>query len=56
MEDAAKLAKLGNDAEAMDCYLTVLEIDADNATAWYCLGVLYARHQPLDKAVDACEN
>ena len=55
MEDAAKLAKLGNDAEAMDCYLSVLEIDADNATAWYCLGVLYARNNSLDKAVDAFE-
>ena len=55
MEDAAKLAKLGNDAEAMDCYLSVLEIDTDNATAWYCLGVLYARNNSLDKAVDAFE-
>ena len=55
MEDAAKLAKLGYDAEAMDCYLSVLEIDADNATAWYCLGVLYARNNSLDKAVDAFE-
>tara|TARA_Y100001970_G_scaffold65123_2_gene83311 strand:+ start:2574 stop:3728 length:1155 start_codon:yes stop_codon:yes gene_type:complete len=55
MEDAAKLAKLGNDAEAMDCYHSVLEIDADNATAWYCLGVLYARNNSLDKAVDAFE-
>ena len=55
MEDAAKLAKSGNDDAAITSYLSVLELDADNATAWYCLGVLYARTNSLDKAVEAFE-
>ena len=55
MEDAAKLAKSGNDDAAITSYLSVLEFDADNATAWYCLGVLYARTNSLDKAVEAFE-
>ena len=55
MDDAAKLAKSGNDDAAITSYLSVLELDADNATAWYCLGVLYARTNSLDKAVEAFE-
>ena len=55
MDDAANLARSGNDSEAIDSYLSVLEIDSENATAWYCLGVLYARTNNLEKAVRAFE-
>ena len=55
MDDAANLARSGNDSEAIDSYLSVLEINSENATAWYCLGVLYARTNNLEKAVRAFE-
>ena len=53
MEVAATLARSGNDTGAIEAYLSILEIDAENATAWYCLGVLYTRVNSLDKAVEA---
>ncbi len=56
MELAAEHARSGNDSDAIDSYLSVLEIDQENETAWYCLGVLYAREQSIDKAVEAFEN
>ena len=55
MEVAATLARSGNDTGAIEAYLSILEIDAENATAWYCLGVLYTRVNSLDKAVEAFE-
>ena len=55
MEVAATLARSGNDTGAIEAYLSILEIDAENATAWYCLGVLYTRANSLDKAVEAFE-
>ena len=55
MDDAAKLADSGNDDDAITSYLSVLEIDTENATAWYCLGVLYARINSLDNAIEAFE-
>ena len=55
MEVATTLARSGNDTGAIEAYLSILEIDAENATAWYCLGVLYTRVNSLDKAVEAFE-
>ncbi|MBU38864.1 MAG: hypothetical protein CMA59_05020 [Euryarchaeota archaeon] len=55
MDVAAKLAKSGNDDEAIESYLSVVEIDEENATVWYCLGVLYTRTGNLDMAVKAFE-
>ena len=55
MDDAAKHAESGNDDDAITSYLSVLEIETENATAWYCLGVLYARTNSLDKAIEAFE-
>ena len=56
MDLAAEHARSGNDSDAIESYLSVLEIDQENETAWYCLGVLYARAQSIDKAVEAFEN
>lgn len=55
MDHASKLAKSGDDSGAIESYLSVLEIDSENATAWYCLGVLYTGIKSLDKAVEAFE-
>lgn len=52
---ASKLAKSGDDSEAIKSYLAALDIDSENATAWYCLGVLYARNNSLDKAIESFE-
>ena len=53
MEIADSHANSGNDAEAIQAYMEALEIDPENATAWYCLGVLYSRTNSLDKAVES---
>jgi len=55
MDIASELAGSGNDAEAIDAYISVLDLDSENATAWYCLGVLYTRSNTPGKAVEAFE-
>ena len=55
MDLAAELAGSGNDAGAIDAYNSALDIDPENATAWYCLGVIYSRVNSLDDAVKAFE-
>ena len=53
MEIADSHANSGNDAEAIQAYMEALEIAPENASAWYCLGVLYSRTNSLDKAVES---
>ena len=46
----------GDYSSAIRTYLDVLKIDEDNATAWFCLGVLYSKTGLLKDAVEAFEN
>ena len=52
---ADALSKSGNDSEAIDSYLSAIRINSEHATAWYCLGVLYARIGLTEKSVEAFE-
>ena len=52
---ASNLARSGNDNEAIESYLSALEIDSENANAWYCLGVLYTKTNSIDKAIASFE-
>ena len=52
----ATLTNSGNYPKAIRTYLNVLNIDENNATAWFCLGVLYSKTGSLKEAVDAFEN
>ena len=56
MELAAEHARTGNDSDSIASYLSALEIDPQNETAWYCLGVLYTKANSIAKAVEAFEN
>ena len=38
----ATLTNSGDYSKAIRTYLNVLTIDENNATAWFCLGVLYS--------------
>lgn len=53
--EADALSKSGNDSEAIESYLSAIRINSDHATAWYCLGVLYARIGLTEKSVEAFE-
>ena len=46
----------GDYSSAIRTYLDALKIDEDNATAWFCLGVLYSKTGLLKDAVEAFEN
>ena len=52
----ATLTNSGDYSKAIRTYLNVLDIDENNATAWFCLGVLYSKTGSLKEAVDAFEN
>ena len=52
----ATLTNSGDYSKAIRTYLNVLSIDENNATAWFCLGVLYSKTGSLKEAVDAFEN
>ena len=45
----------GDYSSAILTYLDVLRIDENNATAWFCLGVLYSKTGSLKDAVEAFE-
>jgi len=53
--EASGHSKAGNLSVAIESYKTALMIDPDNATAWYCLGVIYARKGLIDDAIEAFE-
>ena len=46
----------GDYSSAIRTYLDALKIDEENATAWFCLGVLYSKTGSLKDAVEAFEN
>ena len=46
----------GDYSSAIRTYLDALKIDENNATAWFCLGVLYSKTGLLKDAVEAFEN
>tara|TARA_Y100000748_G_scaffold89181_1_gene74077 strand:+ start:294 stop:1487 length:1194 start_codon:yes stop_codon:yes gene_type:complete len=51
----ATLTNSGDYSKAIKTYLNVLSMDENNATAWFCLGVLYSKIGSLKEAVDAFE-
>ena len=51
----ATLTKSGDYSTAILTYLDALKIDENNATAWFCLGVLYSKTGSLKDAVEAFE-
>tara|TARA_Y100000768_G_scaffold97782_1_gene71289 strand:- start:2690 stop:3883 length:1194 start_codon:yes stop_codon:yes gene_type:complete len=51
----ATLTNIGDYSKAIKTYLNVLSMDENNATAWFCLGVLYSKIGSLKEAVDAFE-
>ena len=55
MKLGATLTNKGDYSTAILRYLDALEIDKDNATAWFCLGVLYSKTGSLKEAVEAFE-
>ena len=46
----------GDYSSAIRTYLDALKIDENNATAWFCLGVLYSKTGLLKDAVEAFKN
>lgn len=55
IKSASDLAKSGNYSDAIEAYLSIIDIDSANANAWYCLGVLYTQDNSLEKAIEAFE-
>ena len=49
----ATLTNSGDYSSAIRTYLDALKIDENNATAWFCLGVLYSKTGSLKDAVEA---
>ena len=55
IKSASDLAKSGNYSDAIETYLSIIDIDSANANVWYCLGVLYTQTNSLEKAIEAFE-
>ena len=55
LEEASVMANSGLIADAVEMYMRAISIDRENATAWYCLGVLHSRDGSLKEAVDSFE-
>ena len=53
---ARSLADRGEEITAIEAYKEVVVIDPENATAWYCLGVLYSGRGLTHRAIEALEN
>ena len=51
----ATLTKSGDYSTAILTYLDALRMDENNATAWFCLGVLYSKTGSLKDAIEAFE-
>ena len=56
LDNAKKLAENGDYESAIDLYLSIVESDVDNATAWYCLGVIYHNNEQLELSLEAFQN
>lgn len=53
----AKALSVSGDLEgAIRIHCSVIDIDSNNATSWYCLGVLYFETGLLGKSIEAFEN
>jgi tetratricopeptide (TPR) repeat protein len=52
---ARSLAGHGEEIAAIEVYEEVVVIDPENATAWYCLGVLYSGQGLSHRAIEALE-
>ena len=55
LNDAEALCSNGDFEDAISKYRSVIDIDPENATSWYCLGVLYHRIGSNAKSVEAFE-
>ena len=51
----ATLTNSGDYPKAIQTYLDAIRMDQNNATAWFCLGVLYSKTGSLKDAVEAFE-
>ena len=51
----ATLTNSGDYPKAIQTYLDAIRMDQNNATAWFCLGVLYCKTGSLKDAVEAFE-
>tara|TARA_B100000287_G_scaffold366462_2_gene361767 strand:- start:4098 stop:5267 length:1170 start_codon:yes stop_codon:yes gene_type:complete len=56
LSEARQLAEADSIIDAIERYNSILEISKDNATAWYCLGVLYNQTGDDEKAITAFES
>jgi tetratricopeptide (TPR) repeat protein len=52
---ARSFADRGEEIAAIDAYEEVVASDPENATAWYCLGVLYSGQGLTHRAIEALE-
>jgi len=55
LQEAYSMAERGDSTAAIEAYEEVIVHDAENATAWYCLGVLYSIQGSVDRAVESLE-
>ncbi|HJM77198.1 MAG: tetratricopeptide repeat protein [Candidatus Thalassarchaeaceae archaeon] len=51
LQEAGSMAKRGDTTAAIEAYEEVIAHDAENATAWYCLGVLYSNQGSAERAI-----
>ena len=56
LDRAKSLAENGDYEGAIDAYLSIVESDVNNATAWYCLGVIYYNNEQLELSLEAFQN
>jgi len=55
LHEGSTLSKSGDDSAAIASYLSAVKVDSENATAWYCLGVIYAKTGLTKEAIEAFE-
>ena len=53
LQRGTSLTEAGDFPGAIETYLVAISLDNKNATAWYCLGVLYSKTGALKDAVEA---
>ena len=56
IEEARILSDNGETDDAIDSFNDILDIDNDNITAWYYIGMLYKNKGMIKEAVEALEN
>tara|TARA_Y100001978_G_scaffold188207_1_gene189427 strand:+ start:759 stop:1955 length:1197 start_codon:yes stop_codon:yes gene_type:complete len=55
LEQGASLTNSGDYSAAIRTYLGALDMDENNATVWFCLGVLYCQTGSLEEGIQAFE-